>query len=207
VRLFWTYKVQSLSLLHVKGSFPMKLSISKRTHVRKSDTLNVRREGNVPAILYSVGEEPSEVVILGAELQAVLRQVKQGRLSTTIFELGHEGKVVKALVKDIQYHPTTYNVIHVDFQQLNEQSKVRVKVPIEFIGAAESAGVKLGGFLRPIIRYVNVECLPKDIPSYFELSVAELGMRQSKRIQDLSFPNGVRPLTKVDEVAVVIAKR
>jgi large subunit ribosomal protein L25 len=58
-----------------------------------------------------------------------------------------------------------------------------------------------------VIRYVNVECLPAQIPSVFELSVADLGMKQSKRIRDLSFPNGVRPITKVDEVAVVIAKR
>jgi large subunit ribosomal protein L25 len=185
----------------------MKLSITKRTNVRKSDTLNVRREGNVPAILYSAGQEPVEVVISGPELQAMLRNVKPGRLSTTIIDLNDEKGVVKALVKDIQYEPTTYKVIHIDFQKLNEQDKVRVKVPIEFIGSADCSGIKLGGFLRPIIRYVNVECLPKDIPSFFELSVADLGMRQSKRIKDLMFPQGVRSLTKVDEVAVVIAKR
>jgi large subunit ribosomal protein L25 len=185
----------------------MKLSITKRTHVRKSDTLNVRREGNVPAILYSAGQEPVEVVISGPELQALLRNIKPGRLSTTIIELSDDKGVIKALVKDIQYEPTTYKVIHIDLQQLSEQSKVRVKVPIEFTGAADCAGIKLGGFLRPVIRYVNVECLPKDIPGCFELSVADLGMRQSKRIKDLMFPNGVRSLTKVDEVAVVIAKR
>ena len=185
----------------------MKLSITKRTNVRKSDTMNVRREGNVPAILYSAGEKPTDIVISGAELQAVLRVVKQGHLSTTILELSHEGSTFKALVKDIQYHPTTYNVLHMDLQKLSESSKVRVNVPIEFIGMADCPGIKLGGFLRPIIRYVNVECLPNQIPANFTLSVADLGMKQAKRIKDLSFPNGVRPITKVDEVAVVIAKR
>jgi len=185
----------------------MKLSISKRTNVRKSDTLNLRREGNVPAILYAANEAPVDVVIQGAELQAILRTIKQGRLSTTILELELEGVKVKALVKDIQYHPTSYQVLHMDLQKLNDQVKVRVNVPIEFTGAADCPVIKLGGFLRPVIRYVNIECLPGQIPSSFELSVAELGMKQSKRIRDLSFPNGVRPITKVDEVAVVIAKR
>lgn len=185
----------------------MKLSITKRTNVRKSDTLNIRREGNVPAILYSAGEKPMDIIVSGAELQAVLRGIKQGHLSTTILELNHEGTAIKALVKDIQYHPTTYNVLHMDLQQLSEKTKVRVNVPIEFTGTADCPGIKLGGFLRPIIRYVNVECLPAQIPTSFTLSVADLGMKQAKRIKDLSFPNGVRPVTKVDEVAVVIAKR
>lgn len=185
----------------------MKLTITKRANVRKSDTLNVRREGNVPAILYSSNDQPVDVVIQGAELQAMLRQMKQGRLSTTVLELSMEGVAIKALVKDIQYHPTTYHVIHMDLQKLNDKDKVRVKVPIEFTGIADCPGIKLGGFLRPVIRYVNVECLPTQIPASFELSVAGLGMKQSKRIKDLSLPNGVRSITKVDEVAVVIAKR
>jgi large subunit ribosomal protein L25 len=185
----------------------MKLSITRRTNVRKSDTLTVRREGNVPAILYAAGEQPVDIIVNGAELQAMFRQIKAGRLSTTVLELELEGKTFKSLVKDIQYHPTTYNVIHLDLLKLSENNKVKVKVPIEFTGAADCPGIKLGGFLRPVIRYVNVECLPTQIPGSFELSVADLGMKQSKRIKDLAFPNGVRPLTKVDEVAVVIAKR
>lgn len=185
----------------------MKLTITKRANVRKSDTLNVRREGNVPAILYSAEDKPVDVVIQGAELQAILRQIKQGRLSTTILELSLEGTSIRALVKDIQYHPTTYQVLHMDLQKLNDKNKVRVNVPIEFTGIADCPGIKLGGFLRPVIRYVNIECLPAQIPASFELSVAGLGMKQSKRIKDLSFPNGVRSITKVDEVAVVIAKR
>ena len=185
----------------------MKLTITKRTNVRKSDTLNVRREGNVPAIFYASKEQPMDIVVQGAELQALLRQIKQGRLSTTVLELSLDGTAIKALVKDIQYHPTTYQVLHMDLQKLNDKNKVRVNVPIEFTGTADCQGIKLGGFLRPVIRYVNIECLPSQIPSSFELSVADLGMKQSKRIKDLSFPNGVRPITKVDEVAVVIAKR
>lgn len=185
----------------------MKLTITKRANARKSDTLNLRREGHVPANLYAANEKPVEVVIAGPELQAVLRQIKQGRLSTTVLDLELEGQMMKALVKDIQYHPTTYSVLHIDLLKLSDANKVRVNVPIEFVGSADCPGIKLGGFLRPVIRYVNVECLPAQIPGCFELSVADLGMKQSKRIRDLSFPNGVRPITKVDEVAVVIAKR
>ncbi len=186
----------------------MKLSITKRATTRKSETLNVRRVGNVPAIIYGNGAEPEQVIVNGPEFAALLRTVQQGRLSTTQIELAYEGKTFKALIKDIQYHPTSYIPTHIDLMKLEDSLKVRVKVPMEYVGAAECPGIKLGGFLRSVLRVVPVECdSPKLIPSHFELSVAELGMRQSKRVKDIKFPNGVRPLAPVEEVAVVIAKR
>ena len=68
-------------------------------------------------------------------------------------------------------------------------------------------GIKLGGFLRQVIRHVKVECLPKNIPSEFIIDVKDLGIRQSKRLKDLAMPNGVKPLASPEEVIVVIAKR
>jgi large subunit ribosomal protein L25 len=185
----------------------MKLNVTKRLQERKSDTKKVRRSGDIPAILYTDSKASTLVVVAGIEFETALRQIKTGRLPTTIFTLVHDGKEIPAIVKDIQYHPTTYKVLHVDFQKLDKKIPVTVKVPIECIGIADCPGIKLGGFLRQVIRYLPVECLPDDIPAYFEVSVAQLAICGAKRLGDLAIPKGVKPLAKLKEVAVVIAKR
>jgi large subunit ribosomal protein L25 len=185
----------------------MKLHVSKRTQDKKSEINALRREGKIPAVLYSSSHENQSVIVDGTEFAAHLRQIPQGRLSTTIFTLVSGKEEVKALVKDIQYHPTTYQVLHMDFVALHDNAAVRVKVPVECTGAAECQGIKLGGFLRQVIRYVKVECLPKNIPAKFEVDVRELSMKQSKRVEDIKLPAGIKPLVSLKEVVVVIAKR
>ena len=75
------------------------------------------------------------------------------------------------------------------------------------LGVADCVGVKMGGFMRQILRWVKVRCLPKDIPQKFVLDVSELGISQSKRLSDIVIPENIRPLAKMQEVAVLIAKR
>lgn len=185
----------------------MKLSISKRVGTKKSEIHQIRREGNIPAVLYSP-KRPTEVITInGSDFATVLRQVVPGRLATTKLTLAGEHGEIRAIVKDIQYHPTTYQVFHVDLEELIDDMPVSVKVPIECTGAAECSGIKLGGFLRQVIRCVKVECLPSKMPEVFEIDVRELGIKQSKRLSDIAMPKDVRPLARLDEVVVVIAKR
>jgi large subunit ribosomal protein L25 len=185
----------------------MKLNMSKRVDVKKSDLKAIRRKGNIPSILYSQSRPTEQIEINGTEFSSCLRQIPQGRLSTTVFSLASGNTEVKALVKDIQYHPTTYQVLHLDFVELSDTAPVSVKVPVECVGVGDCSGIKLGGFLRQVIRYVKVECLPKAIPAKFEIDVKDLGMRQSRRVSDIQMPKGIRPLAKLSEVVVVIAKR
>lgn len=175
---------------------------------KKSENNSLRREGMIPAILYVKGKEGESIAINGTDFKAFLRGVRSGHLPTTIFILKNEqGQGRRAVIKDIQYEITTYEVTHLDFEELIDEQKVNVKIPIECIGVAECVGVKLGGVLRQVIRHVRVRCLPKDLPSYFELDVRELGLRQSKRLSDLTIPDTVRPLANLNEVAAVIVKR
>ena len=110
----------------------------------------------------------------GAEFEAVLRKLPKGYLPTTIFELDMEGKTKKAIVKDIQYHPTTYRILHLDFLILEPKITVDVKVPINCIGEADCVGVKLGGFVRPVKRHVEVRCLPDDKTQLLTLTALSL---------------------------------
>lgn len=186
----------------------MKLKIVKRASANKSQLKKLRREGFIPAILYDKEKSGKTIAINANEFNSYLRSVQSGHLPTTVFILvddkGHEHRV---LIKEIQYAITTYAVTHLDFEELMEDQKVNVKVPIECIGQVECAGIKLGGVLRQVIRHVRVRCLPKHLPSYFELDVRELGLKQSKRLSDLQIPEAVRPLMNLKEVVAVIVKR
>ncbi|MGC1879371.1 MAG: 50S ribosomal protein L25 [Rhabdochlamydiaceae bacterium] len=185
----------------------MKLAVKQRVSEKKKDIKEIRREGNIPAIIYFSKGQPEKLIVSGAEFSTVLRGMKPGQLPTTVFMLSDGKKERRAIIKDIQYHLTTYIVSHLDFQELVDDVPVCVKVPVNCIGIADCMGIKLGGFLRQVVRHVKVECLPKNIPSEFLVDVKDLGIRQSKRLKDLKMPNGVRPLENPEEVVVVIAKR
>jgi len=185
----------------------MKLAVKQRVSEKKKDTKEIRREGNVPAILYSSQVEPEKLIVDGSEFKTILRQLKPGQLPTTVFTLSGGKKERRAIIKDIQYHLTTYVVSHIDFEELIDNVPVSVKVPINCVGVIDCVGVKLGGFLRQVVRHVKVECLPKHIPAEFIVDVKDLGVRQSRRLRDLTIPSGVKPLASPEEVLVVIAKR
>lgn len=186
----------------------MKLQTKPRSAVKKSETNRLRREGFIPAVLYGKGKEGETFTVQSSEFAALLRQVRSGHLPTTTFKLVDEkGKERKAVIKDIQYNITTYDVIHLDFEELLADTKISIKVPIECVGADGCPGVKLGGVLRQVIRHMKVSCLPKDMPTYFTLDVKDLGMGQSKRLSDIQLPNTLRPLSNLSEVAAVIVKR
>ncbi len=186
----------------------MKLKTIKRAAERKCEAKKLRREGSIPAVIYLRGKEAEAASIDSTEFSTLMRTIQPGRLSTQVFTLvGENGQSRTAIIKEIQYNIINYNVIHLDFEELKDDQPVNVKVPIECVGMAESPGVKGGGVLRQVIRYLRVRCLPKDIPASFVMDVKTLGPRESRRLKDLNISEGVRPLANLNEVAAVIVKR
>lgn len=186
----------------------MKLQMSSRTAGKKSETKQLRREGKIPAIIYVKGNPGESISVRSDELMAHMRKVQSGHLPVTIFNLvTSKGKQRPSIIKEIDYHPTTYDVRHLDFEELHDDVPVNVKVPIEFVGVADCVGIKQGGALRQVIRYLRVRCLPRDIPTSFELNVRDMGPQDSRKLGDLPIPSTVRPLADLNEVAAVIVKR
>lgn len=186
----------------------MKLQTVARAAKNKCEAKKLRREGLIPAVLYVKEKNSETIAIKSQEFSSFLRHVKSGHLPTSIFTLvDDKGKERRAVIKDIQYQITSYDVHHLDFEELLDDQKINVKIPIECTGQIECLGIKLGGVLRQVIRHVRVRCLPKDLPEYFELDVRELGLGQSKRLADLEIPNTVRPIADLKEVVAVIVKR
>ena len=189
----------------------MKLTITKRAGAAKGEAGRLRKAGEIPAILYGKGSQVTEngevkVKVKTTELQALLRAIPQGRLPTTLFELSLDGTSFKALVKNIHYHPSTYAIEHIDFMALSDDRPVSIKVPIELTGVSDCPGVKLGGVLRQVVRSLAISCLPRDIPSVIQVDVRSMDLGGAKKLSELPLPANVRPLAKMNEVAVVIAK-
>lgn len=181
----------------------MKLTVSKRLKEKKSELTEIRARGDIPAVLYGAGAEHENVVVSGADFEKAMRSIVKGHLPTTVFDLGS----CKAIVKEIQYHPTTYQVLHVDLQKIQSGVSFEVNIPIVCVGEADCAGVKLGGFLRKVKRTIKVACTPETMPACFYLDVTQLSMGQSKRAKDIQMGQGVKTLFPLEEVIVVIAKR
>ncbi len=185
----------------------MDLTVKTRQKSTKSTLKAMRREKNIPGIIYSKGSKGLEVEVDGIAFQKVLNTLEKGTLSSCVFDLDIEGKKIKAIIKEIQYHPTTYQVIHLDFEELHDEVPVTLNIPIQFVNALDCTGVKLGGVLRQVMRKLKVRCLPKDIPSHFELDVLDLKMGQSLKLNKIKIPSGVQPLMDLKELVVVVAKR
>jgi len=185
----------------------MKLTISKRVSERKSDAKKLRRSAQVPGVLYGLEGDNQNISFPLDQLQAILREIRQGLLSTTVFELSDGDTTHRALIKEIQYHPASYAVLHADFCLVSHKKPVTVTVPIQVTGLADCVGIKGGGFMRQVIRAMKVSCPHNKIPQEFLLDVRELDISQSKTLADIVIPAGIKPLAKMNEVAVVIAKR
>ena len=183
------------------------LSTETRSAKSKGEAKSLRRSQKIPAVLYGLQGGNLNIAVDQPAFEAVLRKIPKGSLSTTKFELDVAGKKHSAIVKEIQYSRVGYNILHLDFECLEEKARVNVNVPVRIKGDIDCVGIKLGGVLRRVIRAVRVNCLPKDMPEHFTLDVTALGVKQSKRVSDIEVPEGVRMLSAAGEVVVLIAKR
>jgi len=173
----------------------------------RNQTATLRREGKIPAVIYSQGKEGKAIVISAAEFSSFTRGMEPGRLSTTRFEIVEGNKTTPCVIKEIQYHPVTYAVIHIDFEELHAGHAIDLNVPVECVGAAECLGVKLGGMLTQSLRKIKVRCLPDQIPQVFEIDVRNLGEREVKRVSDLTVQGDIKVLDAPHQIVVGVVKR
>lgn len=184
----------------------MKLKTTERVHGKKSEITRIRHEQNIPAVLYDKEGSNKTLTIDGADFSKALRSIEKGHLSTTVFELDLNGVKVPAVVKEVQYHKTTYNILHLDFQKLENKKEITINVPVSYTGVDDCVGIKLGGFLRQVKRTIRVRCMPENMPKSFVIDIKGLGIRQSKRIKDIQIPAHVEVVDDQENVVATIAK-
>ena len=177
----------------------LEIQVEARDKQRKRDARRLLRGGKIPAILYGPKMTSGR---LGARQERILRRVAglQGshlvRLKSASATLAEK----VALVKDMQFHPISGDVIHADFYEVDLSAKIQVHVPLHFVGKA--VGIVNGGILQPILREIEVECLPLDIPEFFNVDVSALDIGDSVHIEELQMPDGVVSVAE-DNLALV----
>ncbi len=161
----------------------------------------LRKAGKLPGVLYGYKVENQQVEVNEKEFAKAFKQAGE----STIVNLVVDGKTTPALIQEVQHHYLTDQPIHVDFYAVNMSEKIKVKVPLHFIG--ESMAVKsLGGTLVKNLSEIEVECLPGDLPHAIEVDITPLNsFEEAIRISDLKVSDKVTILGNPDEVAVTVA--
>jgi len=167
------------------------LEAQPRTPGNKNDARRVRRQGKVPGIVYGAGKDALSVSL---DPRQVSRILNSSTGHNTIFELALDGERTQAMIVDWQYEPVKGALLHIDLKRIAMDQKLKVEVPIVLKG--EAAGVKQqGGILEQVLREVEIECLPTDIPSSIEADVTELVFGKVLRVADLPHSEKLRFLT------------
>ncbi len=151
----------------------------------------VRRTGNVPAVVYGGDDKTAATIQIDAN--DLFNLIKKGRFLSTVFDIDVGGKTLKAIPRDVQLDPVKDTPLHVDFQRIGADNRVRVGVPVRFINEAQSPGLKRGGVLNIVRHDVEVWCPADAIPQFFEVDLTGLAIGRSVHISAVTLPAGVKP--------------
>ncbi len=166
----------------------LEIRVDARDKKRKRDAKRLLRSGKIPGILYGPKTQAIALALDKREFSSRVADLEGSHLVRLKSESSELADKV-ALVKDMQHHPISGDVIHTDLYEVDLTAKITVNVPLHFIGKAE--GVVRGGILQPIVREIEVECLPLDIPAFFDVDVSALDIGDSVHIEELTMPEGV----------------
>ena len=176
----------------------MKIEINAKERKSKGTgaSRRLRHIGTTPGILYG-GEKDS--ISLEIDSKELFMQFRHEAFHASILSLNLEGKKESVILRDFQMHPVRNNIQHIDFQRINENEKISVKVPFHFVNEDTAPGVKIeGGLVSHIMTEIDISCLPKDLPQYIEVDLGELAMGESIHLSEVTVPEGVE-LTSLTE--------
>ena len=162
------------------------LEATVRTDKGTGASRRLRHANQVPAILYGTDKEAQNLAL--AHNKVWQAQENEGFYSH-ILTLVIDGKKQEVILKDVQRHPYKAQILHLDFQRVDATHKIHTNVPVHFIG--EDVATKSGGTVAHTMTELEVTCLPKDLPEFIEVNVADLELGQTLHISDLTLPKGV----------------
>lgn len=187
----------------------MKVVASARTDVGTGASRRLRAAGKAPGIVYGGTAAPVSITLDHNELYYAL---KKEEFHSSVLDLEIDGKVEKVLLRDFQTHAYKPLVLHVDFQRVDPNQKITVRVPLHFINEDASPAAKSGGLHRAASE-LEISCLPADLPAFIEVDLTGIDAGQSIHISGLKLPAGVSavahddlPIVTTEEVAAPAAE-
>ena len=168
----------------------------------KGASRRLRRLGLVPAVVYGGRRDPEMISLVHNEL---VQNLENEAFYSHILDLKVADKVDKVVIKDLQRHPARPFILHVDFQRVSADEKIRMMVPIHFLNEGEAKGAKAGGVVSRNLTEIEVTCLPKDLPAYIEIDLLELDIGDIVHLSRVPLTEGVALAHAPDpDVPVVI---
>jgi large subunit ribosomal protein L25 len=182
----------------------IEVNAQKRIKQGTGASRRLRREGKTPGIVYG-GKEPAVVIEL--DHNALYHQLRQEAFHASVLTLNLDGAKQQVLLRSVNMHPFRPEVQHVDFQRVMADVKIQMRVPLHFINAEQSPGVKLsGGIFSHVISDLEIRCLPADLPEFIEVDLKDLDLGKIIHVRELQLPKGVEAILHGSEnppVAVV----
>lgn len=179
------------------------ISVERRTGAGKGSARKLRALGKVPAVVYGPHRDVAQVAV---EAEDIARKLA-GLEGTHLIRLTATGDAAAlndrmVLIKELQRHPVSGRFLHADFYEVDLTARLTVSVTLHFVG--KPVGVVAGGILQPVLREVEVECLPTEIPEFLEVDVSGLGIHDSVHVGDLKLPEGVSSVGDPTQTIVTV---
>jgi large subunit ribosomal protein L25 len=156
----------------------------------KGASRRLRRDGKVPAVMYGAGKDAMPLTL---DHNSLYHQVKNEAFYSSILNVNIAGQgQEQAVLRDIQMHPYKPRIAHLDLQRVSATEKLHMRVPLHFINQDIAPGVKQGGgVVSHLMTEVDITCLPKDLPEFLTVDMANIELNQSVHLSDLKLPDGV----------------
>jgi len=182
----------------------VEITIHPRSDTGKGAARRMRRSGQVPGIVYGPKRTPALVAVDSLQVERRLAHLEGSHLIRLVSAEpgGSDGGERMVLVREMQRHPVTGVVLHADFYEVDLTERLAVSVPLHFVGKA--VGVVAGGILQPILREIEVECLPTEIPEFIEVDVSALGIHDAVHLTELKLPEGVQATGEATQTLVTV---
>src|SRR3979490_340494 len=179
----------------------IEITARKREAQGTGPSRRLRIAGKVPGILYGGDQAPVNIELDHKEL---FINLKNERFHASILTLELAGTKQQVLLRAVNMHPFKLQVQHVDFQRVVKDKKIHMKVPLHFVNAENSPGVKeQGGVVNHVLNELDIVCLPDDLPEYIQVDLSSLTVGHSIHVKDLALPKGVELALHKDENPVV----
>ncbi|TQV76469.1 50S ribosomal protein L25/general stress protein Ctc [Aliikangiella marina] len=165
------------------------LNVELREDMGKGASRRLRRlEDKIPGIVYGGGREPQPITISHPE---IIKHLEDEAFYSHILTLKAGKKTEKVILKDLQRHPYKPKVTHADFMRVKAGEKLTTSVPLHYLNEEKCPGVKAGGVVSHAYTTLEISCLPKDLPEFIEVDLADLEMDQVVHLSDIKLPKGV----------------
>ncbi|TAM41351.1 MAG: 50S ribosomal protein L25/general stress protein Ctc [Burkholderiaceae bacterium] len=181
----------------------MKFVAFERAKQGTGASRRLRITGKTPGIVYGGSGEPQMIEL---DHNALWHAIKKEAFHSTVLDMELNGQTSKVLLRNVQMHPFKQLVLHIDFQRVDANTRLHMKVPLHFAGAEESQAVKLENcVLNHVISELEVSCLPGDLPEFIDVDLSGLKKGLSLHVNDITLPKGVTVVTHGKENPVVVS--